>query len=60
MRKYKFLIKKTKEMEIELCAENHSEAMFELLQKAVKGDKNFFTEDTKDKKDLFKIGRAHV
>ena len=40
-------------MEIELCAENHSEAMFELLQKAVKGDKNFFTEDTKDKKDLF-------
>ena len=53
MRKYKFLIKKTKEMEIELCAENHSEAMFELLQKAVKGDKNFFTEDTKDKKDLF-------
>ena len=46
-------IKKTKEMEIELCAENHSEAMFELLQKAVKGDKNFFTEDTKDKKDLF-------
>ncbi len=53
MKKYKFLIKKTKEMEIELCAENHSEAMFELLQKAVKGDKNFFTEDTKDKKDLF-------
>ena len=36
MKKYKFLIKKTKEMEIELCAENHSEAMFELLQKAVK------------------------
>lgn len=53
MKKYKFLIKKTKEMEIELCAENNSEAMFELLQKAVKGDKNFFTEDTKDKKDLF-------
>ncbi len=53
MKKYKFLIKKTKEMEIELWAENHSEAMFELLQKAVKGDKNFFTEDTKDKKDLF-------
>ena len=53
MKKYKFLINKTKEMEIELCAENHSEAMFELLQKAVKGDKNFFTEDTKDKKDLF-------
>ena len=53
MKKYKFLIKKTKEMEIELCAENHSEAMFKLLQKAVKGDKNFFTEDTKDKKDLF-------
>lgn len=53
MKKYKFLIKKTKEMEIELCAENHSEAMFELLQKAVKGDKNFFTENTKDKKDLF-------
>ena len=53
MKKYKFLIKKTKEMEIELCAENHSEAMFDLLQKAVKEDKNFFTEDTKDKKDLF-------
>ena len=53
MKKYKFMIKKSKETEIELCAENHSEAMFELLQKAVKGDKNFFTEDTKDKKDLF-------
>ena len=53
MKKYKFLIKKTKEIEIEFCAENHSEAMFELLQKAVKGDKNFFTEDTNDKKDLF-------
>ena len=53
MKKYKFLIRKTKETEIEIQAENHSKAMFDLLQKAVKGDKNFFTEDTKDKKDLF-------
>lgn len=53
MKKYKFLIRKTKETEIEIQAENHSKAMFDLLQKAVKEDKNFFTEDTKDKKDLF-------
>lgn len=53
MKKYKFLIKKTKEMEIEVCAENHSEALFEMLQKAVKKDKEFFIDDPKNKKDLF-------
>lgn len=53
MKKYKFVIKKSKETEIEVYAENHSKAMFELLQKAVTKDKNFFMEDTQDKKDLF-------
>ena len=36
MKKYKFMIKKSKETEIELCAENHSEAMIKLLEKAFK------------------------
>lgn len=53
MKKYKFLIKKTREMEIEVCAENHSQAMFEMLQKAVKKDKEFFIDDKENKKDLF-------
>ena len=53
MKKYKFLIKKTREMEIEVCAENHSKAMFEMLQKAVENDKEFFIDSSKNKKDLF-------
>lgn len=53
MKKYKFLIKKTKEMEIEVIAENHSEALFEMLQKAVKKDREFFIDDPRNKRDLF-------
>ena len=56
MKKYKFMIKKSKETEIELCAENHSEALIELLKNAVKNDRNFFTDETEDRKNLsFKI-----
>ena len=56
MKKYKFMIKKSKETEIELWAENHSEALIELLKNAVKNDRNFFTDETEDRKNLsFKI-----
>ena len=56
MKKYKFMIKKSKETEIELCAENHSEALIELLKNAVKNDRKFFTEETEDNKKLsFKV-----
>ena len=52
MKKYKFRIKKSKETEIELCAENHSEALIELLKNAVKNDRNFFADETEDRKNL--------
>lgn len=53
MKKYIFLIKKSKEMEIEVYAENHSEALFELLKNAVKKDKKFFIDKSEDRKDLY-------
>lgn len=52
MKKYKFMIKKSKETEIEICAENHSEALMELLKKAIKNDRKFFIGETKDKKNF--------
>lgn len=53
MKKYKFIIKKVKEKEIEVYAENHSEAMFEMLQKAVETDEEFFSDDLKNRRDLY-------
>lgn len=53
MKKYTFLIKKSKEMEIEVYAENHSEALFELLKNAVKKDRKFFIDKSEDRKDLY-------
>lgn len=52
MKKYKFMIKKSKETEIEICAENHSEALMELLKKAIKNDRKFFIGETEDKKNF--------
>lgn len=53
MKKYKFLVKRTKEIEIQISAESHSEALFKMLQKVVKKDENFFTEDLENRKELF-------
>lgn len=53
MKNYKFIIRKTKEMNIEIFANNHVEAMIDLMQEIVKRDKNFFTDNVKDKKDLY-------
>ncbi len=56
MKKYKFKIKKSKETEVEIYAENHLEALIELLKNAVKNDRKFFTEETEDNKKLsFKV-----
>lgn len=38
MKKYKFLVKRIKEIEIQISAESHSEALFKMLQKVVKKD----------------------
>ncbi len=53
MKKYKFLVKRIKEIEIQISAESHSEALFKMLQKVVKKDENFFTEDLENRKELF-------
>lgn len=53
MKRYEFIIRKTKEMEIDVCAENHFEAMLNLFQSAIKKDKRFFTEETNEEKDLY-------
>lgn len=53
MKKYIFLIKKSREMELEVYAENHSEALFELLKNAVKKDRKFFIDSSEDRKDLY-------
>lgn len=53
MKKYKFLVKRIAEMEIQISAESHSEALFKMLQKVVEKDKNFFTEDLENRKNLF-------
>ena len=56
MKKYKFMIKKSKETEVEIYAENHLEALTELLKNAVKNDRKFFIEETEDNKKLsFKV-----
>ena len=56
MKKYKFMIKKSKETEVEIYAENHLEALIELLKNAVKNDRRFFIEETEDNKKLsFKV-----
>lgn len=52
MKDYKFLISKTREMEIDITAENHSEAMVKLLSEIVKKDKNFFIYNTNDNRNL--------
>ncbi len=58
MKKYKFMIKKSKETEVEIFAENHLEALIELLKNAVRNDRKFFIEETKDNKKLsFKVER---
>ena len=46
------MIKKSKETEVEIYAENHLEALIELLKNAVKNDRKFFIEETEDKKKL--------
>ena len=53
MKKYKFLVKRIKEIEIQISAESHSEALFKMIQKVVKKDENFFTEDLENRKELF-------
>lgn len=53
MKTYKFLIKETKEKEIEVCAKNHTQAMINLLLKIAKSDEDFLTDDIKDKKEIF-------
>lgn len=53
MKRYKFLIKNIKEMEIDVCAKNHTQAMLNLLQKIAENDESFFAEDKKYKQDLF-------
>lgn len=53
MKKYKFLVKRTTEMKIQISAESHSEALFKMLQRVVKKDKNFFAEDLESRKELY-------
>lgn len=53
MKKYKFVIRKMKEMEIEVSAKNHSEAMIELLRKVVENDEEFLKEKDNEKEDLY-------
>ena len=36
MKKYKFLVKRIKEIEIQISAESHSESILKMLQKVVK------------------------
>lgn len=52
MKDYKFLISKTREIEVDITAENHAEAMVKLLSEIIKIDKNFFIYNKNDKKDL--------
>ncbi len=53
MKKYKFLIRNIKEMEIEVCAKNHTQAMINLLLEIFKKDENFLKDDNNYTKDLF-------
>ncbi len=53
MKKYKFLVRKVEEIEIDVYAKSHLQAMTNLMLNLIKSDENFFTDEQNKKKDLF-------
>lgn len=53
MKKYKFIVKKISEKEIEINAKNHSEAMIKLLEKSIIQEKNFFLNEDVNNKEMY-------
>ncbi len=53
MKKYKFLVRKVEEKEIDVYAKTHLQAMINLMLNLIKSDENFFTDEQNKKKDLF-------
>lgn len=53
MKKYKFLVRKVEEIEIDVYAKSHLQAMTNLMLNLTKSDENFFTDEKNKKKDLF-------